>query len=399
MVQDGRRARFIAVSSGLVSLFVGLVSAPSAVATTVATSAPPIPVTVTAAGISLAYPSGWTSIELTPHGFTDQVQRLAKTDPVKASIIKSRGANPRFGAEFHAFDLDAAARGLLPDAVRVDLIPALGPKLLDSAATVLAAGYKRIGTVRVRLTRRLTIDGVPALRSELTLTPPAKEKLPPMRVSQLVLAQKGGTWVLVTVTTENSTAGAAFSATMLGGVHVIGRPVPGPGPLQLRPVLAALPPATSTVSASGAASAAIASCDVNQIAALPEVPTTDSSPDTCVVLPFKSRDVKGRLYLGPVRLTTADLDSATSSFQSGTGYVIDMKLTKVGLAKFNRLAADLHAKSEPQNEVAIVVNGQVYSSPAFQSDSFAGPIQVSGSFSSAEASALAKELNRATLIR
>ena len=61
-----------------------------------------------------------------------------------------------------------------------------------------------------------------------------------------------------------------------------------------------------------------------------------------------------------------------------------MKLTRVGLAKFNRLAADLYAKSEPQNEVAIVVNGQVYSSPAFQSDSFAGPIQVSGSFSSAE---------------
>ena len=301
-----RRGRFIAVSSGLVSLFVGLVSAPSAVATTVATSAPPIPVTVTAAGISLAYPSGWTSIELTPHGFTDQVQRLAKTDPVKASILKSRGANPRL-ARSSTPSISTRPRGAScptryasissrrsgrsgwtarpqssPRAISASVRSASGSR---DASRSTAYRHSVANSHSRRLPKRSCRPcGFRSSSSHRRVGPGCWSRLPPRTAPP--------------VQRSVPPCSEAFTSS---GVRV-----PGPGPLQLRPVLAALPPATSTVSASGAASAAIASCDVNQIAALPEVPTTDSSPDTCVVLPFKSRDVKGHLYLGPVRLTTAD---------------------------------------------------------------------------------------------
>jgi hypothetical protein len=397
-VHSGRGTRFFVVSAGLVSLLVGLAATP-AIATTLAGSAPPIAVTVPAAGISLQYPNGWTSLELTPTGLTNQVKTLAATDPARASIVKTRGRNLSSATKFDAFDLGAAAQGRPTGEVQVALVPAMTPNRLDRAAALVNAGYKRHGTVRVRGTRHFKIDGVPALRNDFTFTLRAKKQVPPIRVAQLFLAQKGGTWVLVTVTAENTPTGAAVTDTTLTSVHVVGRPVPGPGPLQLRPVLTALPPATSSVSASDAASAAIASCDVNQIAALPEVPTTDSPPDTCVVLPFKSGEGDGRLFLGPARLTTADLDSASSSFQTGVGYVIDMNLTKAGLVKFNHLAADLYANAPPQNQVAIVIEGKIYSNPAFESDRFSGPIQLSGSFSNSEAAALARELNYATVTR
>jgi preprotein translocase subunit SecD len=203
--------------------------------------------------------------------------------------------------------------------------------------------------------------------------------------------------------------------------------------LRFRPVLAALPPetpksksststttttpgtttpgattsapATTTPSTTApandtAAKAAIASCDVNQVAALPSIPTTsvgDDKRDTCVVLPFRKGQGSGRLLLGPTKLTGKDVDSASSTFQSGQGYVVNMSLKDQGLTKFNALAADSFNKTPPQNEVAIALDGQVYSNPAFQTSNFSGPVQISGSFTSSEVSDLAKLINYGAL--
>jgi preprotein translocase subunit SecD len=91
------------------------------------------------------------------------------------------------------------------------------------------------------------------------------------------------------------------------------------------------------------------------------------------------------------------VDSASSTFQSGTGYVVDMNLKSEGLSKFNSLASASFNKSPPQNEVAIALDGEVYSSPRFDSANFSGPVQISGSFTSSEVSDLAKLINYGAL--
>jgi preprotein translocase subunit SecD len=201
--------------------------------------------------------------------------------------------------------------------------------------------------------------------------------------------------------------------------------------LRFRPVLAALPPetpkskSTTTTTTPGtttpgastsapatttptttapandaAAKAAIASCDVNQVAALPSIPTTnlaDDKRDACVVLPFHSGQGTGRLLLGPTRLTGHDVDSASSNFQSGSGYQVVMSLKGSGQDAFNKLAAESFPKTSPQNEVAIVLDGEVYSNPAFQTSSFTGDVSITGNFTQSDASDLAKLINYGAL--
>ncbi len=157
----------------------------------------------------------------------------------------------------------------------------------------------------------------------------------------------------------------------------------------------------STAAQDAAAKAAIASCDVNQLATLPSIPTTslaDDKRDACVVLPFRpGQGTGGRLYLGPTKLTGSDVDSASRRFDSGNGYTVDMSLKSAGQTKFNALAAASFPKTAPQNEVAIVLDGQVYSNPAFQTSSFTGTVQITGNFSGSDASDLAKLINYGAL--
>jgi preprotein translocase subunit SecD len=160
--------------------------------------------------------------------------------------------------------------------------------------------------------------------------------------------------------------------------------------------------APNDAAAKAAAKAAIASCDVQQLATLPSIPTTqlaDDKRDACVVLPLRpgGGGGGGRLYLGPTKLTGKDVDSATSTFVSGKGYAVEMTLKDAGLTKFNDLAKTSFGKQAPEDEVAIVLDGQVYSNPGFQSPSFSGPVEISGSFTQTEASDLAKLINYGAL--
>jgi preprotein translocase subunit SecD len=57
------------------------------------------------------------------------------------------------------------------------------------------------------------------------------------------------------------------------------------------------------------------------------------------------------------------------------------------------LAAHAYGRVSPQNEVALVLDGMVYSNPAFQEPRFDGVIQVSGNFTKSEADELALAIN------
>ena len=193
--------------------------------------------------------------------------------------------------------------------------------------------------------------------------------------------------------------------------------------LRFRPVLANLPPegttasTTTTTAAPGAsttttttlpkaerdaaAAAAIASCDTTAISKLTEIPTTtraDDLADKCIVA--TDRNSKNRFLLGPTALTGKDVSSASSQFQTGTGYAVIMNLTGTGQTKFNTLAAKSYGQTSPTDEVAIVLDGVVQSNPAFQTASFSGPVQITGGsngFSQGDASDLAKLINYGAL--
>src|SRR5262245_34065787 len=154
-------------------------------------------------------------------------------------------------------------------------------------------------------------------------------------------------------------------------------------------------------SADAAARAAIASCDSTAISALDRIPTTrrvDDTSDACVVLPFRPQDPqadKYRLLLGPTALAGKQVSSAKKRFQNQ--YVVLLDLTSDGLQQFNKLAAQSFGQPSPTDEVAIVLDGLVQSNPAFQSSYFNGTVQISGNFSSSEASDLAKLINYGAL--
>ena len=198
--------------------------------------------------------------------------------------------------------------------------------------------------------------------------------------------------------------------------------------LRFRPVLANIPPLPATpktgpttttlpAATAKAVSAAIASCDTSQISpllqngtVLPTTPLENDNGKNCVILPM--RNSKQRLLLAPVTakpnlgvpagLTGSDVSSASSTFQSGQGYAVNVTLKSEGLAKFNTLAAASYNSSRPgsnapRDEVAIVLDGLVYSNPAFQTSTFNGPVQITGSFSQSQASDLATVINYGAL--
>jgi preprotein translocase subunit SecD len=171
-------------------------------------------------------------------------------------------------------------------------------------------------------------------------------------------------------------------------------------------------PTTLSPASKQALLAAIASCNATQISALvasgADVPTTTVENDksgNCVVLPI--RNSKLRLLLGPVTpsatlglpggLTGSDVSSASSSFAQGTGYAVNMNLKSGGLAKFNKLASTSFGQTAPRNEVAIVLDGLIYSAPAFQAASFTGAVQITGNFTPSESSDLATVINYGAL--
>jgi preprotein translocase subunit SecD len=124
-----------------------------------------------------------------------------------------------------------------------------------------------------------------------------------------------------------------------------------------------------------------------------------------VILPIRNQ--KTRLLLAPVTakaslglppgLTGSDVSSASSSFAQGQGYAVNMTLKSAGLSKFNALAAVSFNQAAPRNQVAIVLDGLVYSNPAFQTGTFNGPVQITGNFSPGQASDLATVINYGAL--
>jgi preprotein translocase subunit SecD len=174
--------------------------------------------------------------------------------------------------------------------------------------------------------------------------------------------------------------------------------------LRFRPVLAELPPQTpqqAQAPVDDATKAAIASCDAGAIQGLQSVPNTNSAEDAadaCVVFPSRKQEqAQPRYLLGPAALTGRETSGAKSEFLQGQGYGVTLSLKDSGQDKFNQLAQQSFQNQPPQNSVAIVLDGVVQSAPAFQEPNFPGDVQITGSFSQAEADDLASVLKYGAL--
>jgi hypothetical protein len=153
---------------------------------------------------------------------------------------------------------------------------------------------------------------------------------------------------------------------------------------------------------------AVAACDVGQVTSLdgagtplPSTPPVRIAAATCAVLHV----TLDRLFVAPLAGSSAlgippglsghDVRRVSTSFAQGQGWAVNLTLTTAGLAKFNALAAERFPNASPRNEVAMVVDGLVYSSPAFQAPSFSGPVQITGNFTPKQVSQLAATIRSA----
>jgi hypothetical protein len=182
------------------------------------------------------------------------------------------------------------------------------------------------------------------------------------------------------------------------------------------PVLARLGPPASPTRPAGTDAAAVQAVTACAVAQDPEISGAVGVPGTpwppvhatdCQVLPV--RNVTIRLLLAPltesttlgtpVGISARDVRNAKSAFAQGQGYTVDLTMTPSGLAKFNTMAQAGFDRAAPRNEVAIVIDGLVYAAPAFQTSSFAGPLQITGDFNAQQAARAATDINLARSLR
>ncbi len=135
-----------------------------------------------------------------------------------------------------------------------------------------------------------------------------------------------------------------------------------------------------------------------------------SDPRATQILPTRDG---GRCQVGPANATgdaspnaeiiTGEVfvrDSAQARIiGGGWGVTVDLKSGPAGEDKWNALAKECYSGSAicPSRQLAIELDGQIQSAPTVNAPSFTGSVQITGSFTKAEASKLAQVMNSGAL--
>ena len=105
-----------------------------------------------------------------------------------------------------------------------------------------------------------------------------------------------------------------------------------------------------------------------------------------------------RFLLGPADVVGTDVSSATAGIPQGdVSFVVNLDFTDEGSDKFFESTQKLAGQTFPNNAFAIVLDGQVVSYPTVNEPIPGGQATISGSFTQAEAQALATVLNYGAL--
>ncbi|MFC8988839.1 protein translocase subunit SecD [Streptomyces sp. NPDC057115] len=105
-----------------------------------------------------------------------------------------------------------------------------------------------------------------------------------------------------------------------------------------------------------------------------------------------------KYLLGPAEVEGGDVDKAEAVYdtQGGAGWKVTLGFTDSGSKKFAAITGKLAQKQSPQNEFAIVLDGNVVSNP-YVRQALSGSAEISGNFKQEEAKNLANILSYGSL--
>ncbi|MGX1913185.1 protein translocase subunit SecD [Streptomyces phaeochromogenes] len=106
-----------------------------------------------------------------------------------------------------------------------------------------------------------------------------------------------------------------------------------------------------------------------------------------------------KYILGPAEVEGTDVDKASALFdtQGAAGWKVTMDFTSKGAKKFASITGKLAQNQSPQNQFAIVLDGEVVSDPYVSQALTGGSAEISGSFDQQEAENLANMLSYGAL--
>ncbi|MEV6588848.1 protein translocase subunit SecD [Streptomyces acidicola] len=106
-----------------------------------------------------------------------------------------------------------------------------------------------------------------------------------------------------------------------------------------------------------------------------------------------------KYILGPAAVDGTDVDKAQAIFdtQGSSGWKVTMDFTSQGGKKFADITGQLAKNQSPQNQFAIVLDGDVVSDPYVNQSITGGNAEISGSFTQEEAQGLANMLSYGAL--
>ncbi|MHA5047385.1 protein translocase subunit SecD [Streptomyces sp. SD15] len=121
--------------------------------------------------------------------------------------------------------------------------------------------------------------------------------------------------------------------------------------------------------------------------------------DTTVACGQNSSGQWQKYILGPAEVSGTDIKSASAVFdtQSTAGWKVTMDFTSGGSKKFASITGKLAQNQSPQNQFAIVLDGEVVSDPYVNQALTGGSAEISGSFDQTEAQDLANMLKYGAL--
>ncbi|MFR9727316.1 protein translocase subunit SecD [Streptomyces sp. MS19] len=103
--------------------------------------------------------------------------------------------------------------------------------------------------------------------------------------------------------------------------------------------------------------------------------------------------------LGPVAVPGTDIEDSSAVFdtQRGQGWIVQMEFTDAGADKFGDVTGQLASQPQPQNQFAIVLDGEVVSAPSVSTRLGGGSAEISGSFTQESAEDLSNMLRYGAL--
>lgn len=166
---------------------------------------------------------------------------------------------------------------------------------------------------------------------------------------------------------------------------------------------ASAPPSPSASGATDAAAAKLqaqyAALDCTDKAARAKTNDGIKSTDPTVACGQNSSGQWQKYVLGPAEVSGTDIKSAAAVFdtQSAAGWKVTMDFTSGGSKKFADITGKLAQNQSPQNQFAIVLDGDVVSDPYVSQALTGGNAEISGSFTQTEAQDLANMLKYGAL--